>query len=142
MERGAGNLQIWYTKESQARETPASLYTAPRFDGLVLVIDQYEGRGGSVRGFLNDGSVDIKSYPEPDTLSFGKCDFAYRNRGLLTPIKLHHADNFLEVSIDGESCFKTDKVSLCNSFRIKQFTDSNVDQTARGLLLRSLCLLR
>lgn len=112
MERGAGNLQIWYVKDSQAHETPTSLYTAHKFDGLVLVIDQYEGHGGSVRGFLNDGKIDIKAHPDPDTLAFGKCDYAYRNRGELTPIKLHHADGFFEVIVDGASCFKTDKVHL------------------------------
>ncbi|KAJ4375854.1 hypothetical protein N0V83_001132 [Neocucurbitaria cava] len=112
MERGAGNLQIWYVRESQAHETPTSLYTAPKFDGLVLVVDQYEGHGGSVRGFLNDGTIDIKSHPDPDTLAFGKCDHAYRNRGHLSKIILHHAAGYLEVTVDGESCFKTDKVKL------------------------------
>ncbi|OAL43857.1 concanavalin A-like lectin/glucanase [Pyrenochaeta sp. DS3sAY3a] len=112
MERGGGNLQIWYVKESQAHETPSSLYTAPKFDGLVLVVDQYEGHGGSVRGFLNDGSIDIKSQPNPDTLAFGKCDHSYRNRGHLSTIKLHHAEGFLEVLVDGQTCFKTDKVKL------------------------------
>ncbi|KAF1838396.1 concanavalin A-like lectin/glucanase [Decorospora gaudefroyi] len=112
MERGAGNLQIWYVKESQAHETPASLYTVSKFDGLVLVIDQYEGRGGSVRGFLNDGTIDMAAQHDPDTLAFGKCDYAYRNRGELTPIKLHHAEGFLEVIIDGATCFKTDKIKL------------------------------
>ena len=112
MERGGGNLQFWYVKESQAHETPASLYTAPKFDGLVLLIDQYEGHGGSIRGFLNDGTRDIKSHPDPDTLAFGKCDYAYRNRGELTPIKMHHTGKGLEVIVDGELCFKTDKVRL------------------------------
>ncbi|EUC37277.1 hypothetical protein COCCADRAFT_23160 [Bipolaris zeicola 26-R-13] len=112
MERGGGNLQFWYVKDSQAHETPASLYTSPKFDGLVLLIDQYEGHGGSIRGFLNDGTKDIKSHPDPDTLAFGKCDYAYRNRGELTPIKMHHAQGFLEVIVDGQLCFKTDKVEL------------------------------
>jgi len=114
IERGGGNLQLWYVKESQARDTPTSLYTARKFDGLVLVIDQYEGHGGSVRGFLSDGSIDIRTHPDPDTLAFGKCDYAYRNRGELTPIKIHHAEGFLEVIVDGASCFKTDKVCLGN----------------------------
>lgn len=74
---GAGNLQLWYTKEPQKNEAH-SLYSAPKFDGLVLVVDQYEGRGGSVRGFLNDGSTDIKAHPNSDTLSFGQCNFPYR----------------------------------------------------------------
>ncbi|KAL6711630.1 hypothetical protein ACN47E_004564 [Coniothyrium glycines] len=112
MDRGGGNLQLWYVRESQAHETPASLYTAPKFDGLVLVIDQYEGHGGSVRGFLNDGAIDIKAHPEPDTLAFGKCDYAYRNRGVLTTLKLHHANGIFEVIVDGATCFKTDKVKL------------------------------
>ncbi|KAL5118693.1 hypothetical protein ACEQ8H_003370 [Pleosporales sp. CAS-2024a] len=111
-ERGAGNIQFWYVKESQARDTPHSLYTAPKFDGLVLVVDQYEGHGGSVRGFMNDGTIDIKSHPDPDTLAFGKCDHAYRNRGAFTSLKLHHADGFLEVIIDDKTCFKTDKINL------------------------------
>jgi mannose-binding lectin 1 len=110
MERGGGNLQLWYVKDSQAHDMPHSLYTSHKFDGLVLVVDQYEGHGGSVRGFLNDGTIDIKSHPDPDTLAFGKCDHAYRNRGHLSSIKLHHAAGFLEVTVDGESCFKTDKV--------------------------------
>ena len=101
---------MWYVRDSQAHETPASVFTAPKFDGLVLLVDQYEGHGGSVRGFLNDGTKDIRSHPDPDTLAFGKCDYAYRNRGELTPIKLHHAEGFLEVIVDGQTCFKTDKV--------------------------------
>ncbi|KAF2134830.1 concanavalin A-like lectin/glucanase [Dothidotthia symphoricarpi CBS 119687] len=116
MERGGGNLQLWYVKESQAQQTPNSLYTAPKFDGLVLVIDQYEGHGGSVRGFLNDGTIDLKSHQDPDTLAFGKCDYAYRNRGVLSTVKLHHAEGFLEVTIDGASCFKTDKVKLPDNY--------------------------
>jgi len=103
---------MWYVRDSQAHETPASVFTAPKFDGLVLLVDQYEGHGGSVRGFLNDGTKDIRSHPDPDTLAFGKCDYAYRNRGELTPIKLHHAEGFLEVIVDGQTCFKTDKVAL------------------------------
>ena len=110
MERGGGNLQIWYVKENQGHDKPNSLYTTPKFDGLVLVIDQYEGHGGSVRGFLNDGSIDFRSHPDPDQLAFAKCDHAYRNRGHLSTVKLHHTNGLLEVIVDGESCFKTDKV--------------------------------
>jgi mannose-binding lectin 1 len=110
MERSGGNLQIWYTKESQKNDAPQSLYTAPKFDGLVLVIDQYEGRGGSIRGFLNDGTMDIKSHTDPDTLAFGQCDYPYRNLGILSVLKLHHAHGVFEVTVDGRTCFSTDKV--------------------------------
>ncbi|CAI6335099.1 unnamed protein product [Periconia digitata] len=112
MDRGGGNLQLWYTRDSQKDSPPASLYTANKFDGLVLVIDQYEGRGGSIRGFLNDGNMDIKAHSDPDTLSFGQCDYAYRNLGALSNIRLKQAHGTLEVTIDGRPCFSTNKVKL------------------------------
>jgi len=112
MERGGGNLQLWYTKDSQKDQVPASLHTAPKFDGLVLVIDQYEGRGGSVRGFLNGGNIDIKAHPDPDTLAFGQCTYAYRNLGRLSVISLKQANGVFEVKIDGNPCFSTTKVNL------------------------------
>ena len=111
MERGGGNLQLWYTKESQKDQVPTSLYTAHKFDGLVLVVDQYEGRGGSVRGFLNDGNLDIKAHQDPDTLAFGQCSYAYRNLGRLTVINLKQANGVFEVKIDGHACFSTTKVA-------------------------------
>ncbi|KAG9205067.1 hypothetical protein G6514_009526 [Epicoccum nigrum] len=116
MERGGGNLQLWYIKESHAHDKPNSLYTTPKFDGLVLVVDQYEGHGGSVRGFLNDGTIDFRSHPDVDQLAFGKCDYAYRNRGYLSKLKLHQTSNLLEVIVDGETCFKTDKVKLPSDY--------------------------
>ena len=42
-EHGAGNLQIWYTKENQQEIGSNSLYTVGKFEGLVLVVD---GQGG------------------------------------------------------------------------------------------------
>ncbi|KAF2271563.1 concanavalin A-like lectin/glucanase [Westerdykella ornata] len=111
MERGGGNLQLWYTKEPQKHEAH-SLYTAPKFDGLVLVIDQYEGRGGSIRGFLNDGTIDIKSQPDPDTLAFGQCNYPYRNLGRFSDLRVHQTNGAFEVTIDGHICFSTDKVRL------------------------------
>jgi mannose-binding lectin 1 len=109
MERGGGNLQLWYTRESQKNEQPASLYTAPKFDGLVLVIDQYEGRGGSVRAFLNDGSKDFKAHHDLDQLAFGQCNYAYRNLGYFSALKIHQENGKFEVTVDGKPCFSTDK---------------------------------
>ncbi|KAF2267421.1 concanavalin A-like lectin/glucanase [Lojkania enalia] len=112
MERGSGNLQVWYVKDTQKDQTPPSLYTAPKFDGLVLVLDQYEGRGGSVRGFLNDGTIDFKSHHDLDTLSFGQCNYAYRNLGRISTLKFQQAHGIFEVLVDGIPCFSTDKVKL------------------------------
>ncbi|KAF2108700.1 concanavalin A-like lectin/glucanase domain-containing protein [Lophiotrema nucula] len=112
MERGQGNLQLWYTKDSQKVQTPNSLYTISKFDGLVLVVDQYEGRGGTVRGFLNDGNIDFKGHHSVDTLSFGQCNYAYRNRGEFSVLELKQANGELTVTVDKQACFSTNKVKL------------------------------
>ncbi|KAF2102330.1 putative lectin family integral membrane protein [Rhizodiscina lignyota] len=111
-ERGRGNLHIWYAKDGQREVSTSSVYTIGRFDGLALVLDQYEGRGGSLRGFLNDGSKSFRDQHIVDTLAFGHCDFAYRNLGHFTHLNVRQTRDGLEVQIGGRPCFKTDKVKL------------------------------
>ena len=43
-DRGSGNLQIWYAREGRSTIATSSLYTVGKFDGMVLVIDQYGGK--------------------------------------------------------------------------------------------------
>lgn len=43
-ERGGGNLQLWYTKDGQAKIGTSSIYTVGPFDGFALVIDTHGGR--------------------------------------------------------------------------------------------------
>ncbi len=111
-ERSSGNLQVWYTKESQTQSAVSSLYTVGKFDGLVLVIDQYGRRGGSIRGFLNDGSVSFKDRHDVDSMSFGHCDYAYRNLGRLTNVRFTQGQDYFKVEVDDRECFKTDKVAF------------------------------
>lgn len=119
MERGGGNMQLWYTKENQKDEIPSSVYTAPKFDGLVLLVDQYEGRGGTVRGFLNDGTLEYKGHHDVDQLAFGQCNYAYRNLGRLSELRISQRGNTFEVTVDGNPCIKTDKVRLLQSWMIQ-----------------------
>lgn len=109
--RGGGSLQLWYTKDSQLSNMPRTLYTVTEFDGLLIVIDQYGGRGGSIRGYLNDGTLNYKDNLAVDTLAFGRCDYPYRNLGRLSNIRIEHNSNFFQVRVDDQECFKTDKVS-------------------------------
>jgi mannose-binding lectin 1 len=41
-ERGGGNLQLWYVKDGEQTVGTKSIYTVGKFDGLALVIDQYQ----------------------------------------------------------------------------------------------------
>lgn len=107
---GTGNLNIWFTKDHSKVGTD-SVYTVETFDGLALVIDQYGSTGGKIRGFLNDGTQNYKAHSSLESLAFGHCDYAYRNLGRPSKLRITN-QNGLTVSVDDKECFRTDRVSL------------------------------
>lgn len=108
---GSGNLQLWYTKDTSVGVD--SIYNVETFDGLALVVDQYGGTGGKVRGFLNDGTKNFRSISNPESLAFGQCDYKYRNLGVPSVLKIMSQEGGgLVVQIDGKNCFHTESVRL------------------------------
>ena len=67
-------------------------------------------KGGGIRGFMNDGSLDYKSYHSVDSLAFGHCDYSYRNLGRPSKLQIRQEGNIFEVMIDDRMCISTDKV--------------------------------
>jgi len=124
---GTGNLNIWFAKNKLAVGTN-SVYTVEQFDGLALVIDQYGGTGGKIRGFLNDGTQNYKGHSSLESLAFGHCDYSYRNLGRPSKIKITN-QNGLSVLVDDRECFRTDRVSLPSGyyFGITAATAENPD---------------
>ncbi|KAL4892286.1 putative lectin family integral membrane protein [Aspergillus ambiguus] len=129
VERGGGNLQLWYAKDGQSKIGTSSIYTVGAFDGFALVVDMHGGRGGSVRGFLNDGTKDYKSQTNVDSLAFGHCDYSYRNLGRPSIVRIKHTSAVFEVTVDDRLCFSTDKVAIPagNTFGITAATPENPD---------------
>ena len=111
-ERGSGNFQIWDGKDGRAAGGTNSVYTVPLFEGLVLTVDQHGGRGGMLRGFLNDGTTNYRDHHMVDTLAFGHCDFPYRNLGRSSKIQVTSDSWGLQVMVDGQPCFSSQRVSL------------------------------
>ena len=111
---GSGNLQVWFAKDKKAINVD-SVYTTGPFDGLALVIDQYGGRGGGLRGFLNDGTQNFRAHPSLESLAFGHCDYSYRNLGRPSTLKIT-SQNGLRVSIDDRECFNSDQISLPSGY--------------------------
>ncbi|KAI9864067.1 MAG: hypothetical protein M1813_003384 [Trichoglossum hirsutum] len=110
-EGGDGNLHIWYEREGRTRVGTSSIYTIDKFDGLALVVDAYGGKGGSIRAFLNDGTIDYKT-ANVDSLAFGHCNYQYRNLGRPTKIKLAQASDHLRLEVDDWTCFTSKSVKL------------------------------
>ncbi|RYP43772.1 hypothetical protein DL768_009697 [Monosporascus sp. mg162] len=111
-ERGGGNLNIWLVKGGNQAIGQASIYTVGQFEGLALVVDQYGGSGGMIRGFLNDGATDFKTHHSVDSLAFGHCNYPYRNLGRPSQIKMRQTDTVFRIEVDGRLCFESDKISM------------------------------
>jgi mannose-binding lectin 1 len=69
-------------------------------------------RGGFIRGFLNDGSVDYKSHHSIDSLAFGHCEYSYRNLGRPTRLAVRQSAEDFRVDVDGKLCFDSKKIKL------------------------------
>lgn len=113
-DQGSGNLQLWLTKDKKQVETN-SIYTVEKFDGMAIVIDQYGGRGGSIRGFLNDGGQNFKAHASVEALAFGHCDYSYRNLGRTSKLRIT-SQNGLTVSVDDRVCFSTNRIELPSNY--------------------------
>ncbi|KAI0014192.1 concanavalin A-like lectin/glucanase [Xylariaceae sp. FL0662B] len=128
-ERGSGNLNLWLARGGGQEIGSSSIYTVSKFDGLALVLDQHSGSGGMIRGFLNDGTTDFRSHHSVDSLAFGHCNYAYRNLGRPSQIKLRQTSQVFKVEIDGRLCFESDKIALPpgNYFGITAASADNPD---------------
>lgn len=111
-ERGSGNLQLWLLKDKSPATDLASVYTVDKFDGLGLVLDQYGGQGGSLRGFLNDGTTSYRQRTDIDSLAFGHCSYAYRNLGRMSRLRVSQSQTGFEVAMDDKLCFRSEKMVL------------------------------
>ena len=111
-DRAGGNLNVWFARRGQQEVGTNSVYTAGKFDGLVLVVDPHGSYGGMIRGFLNDGTTDYATQSSVDKLAFGQCDYYYRNLGRPSQLKLRQSASSFRVEVDGKLCFETNKVTL------------------------------
>ena len=110
-DRGSGSLQLWYVQDGEKTVSTSDLYSVGKWEGLAIVIDTVGGIQ-KIRGFLNDGTVEYKSNQNVESLAFGHCDYVYRNLGRPSQINVRATSSGLQVDVDGQRCFATDKVTL------------------------------
>ncbi|KAH6893516.1 concanavalin A-like lectin/glucanase domain-containing protein [Thelonectria olida] len=116
-ERGGGNLNIWLVRGGPGVVSSSSVYTVGKFDGFVLTIDKTGSSGGIIRGFLNDGSTDYSAKQRVEELAFGHCNYAYRNLGRPSQVKMRQTGRSFRVEVDGNLCFETDKISIPQGYQ-------------------------
>jgi mannose-binding lectin 1 len=128
-EYAGGRLQLWLVKKGAQVVGTNSIYSAPPFEGLALVVDTVGGSGGMIRGFLNDGTVDYNNHHSVDSLAFGHCQYSYRNQGRPSSLKVTQQNDNLRVTVDDKLCFETSGVHIPPgySFGITAATSENPD---------------
>lgn len=78
-----------------------------------------------------------------DSLTFGHCDFSYRNLGRPSSIQIKHESNSFEVIVNHRQCFWSDKVSGTTTCHTTiTFLTCSVDKAPLRLLLRCNCRIR
>ncbi|QDS71690.1 hypothetical protein FKW77_008214 [Venturia effusa] len=114
-EKGSGLLQMWYATTLVGDIGTASLYTVGKFDGLVLSIGTQNGKG-TLRAFVNDGTISFKDHHHVDSLLFGSCDLNYRNTGHFMRVKVRQTAWTFEVEVDDRHCFQSHKLHLPHGY--------------------------
>ncbi len=118
-ERGGGNLNIWMVKDGPHNVGTSSVYTVGQFEGFVLTLDVSGWHsGGSLRGYLNDGTKDFKSLTGIDSLAFAHCEYPYRNLGHPSQVKVRQTEHMFSVEIDGHLCFSSQDVVIPTGYRV------------------------
>lgn len=96
-------------------------------DRIALTVRQ----GGSIRGFMNDGSIDMKGHHSLDSLAFGHCDYSFRNLGRPSKLQIRQQHENFEVIVDEKLCFASNKVNVqlrTLAHRLTALPDSYADR--------------
>ena len=114
-EKGNGNMQFWYVRNGSEDVGTGGIYTVGKFDGVAIVVSQAGEKSGigTVRAFLNDGTINFGSHYKVDDLAFGQCDYSYRNLGKFSTITVEQTYWTFKVLVDGQKCISTYSVSCC-----------------------------
>jgi mannose-binding lectin 1 len=135
-EKGNGNMQFWYVRNASTDIGTSSIYTVGKFDGVAIVVSQAGEKSGigTVRAFLNDGTINFNSHYKVDDLAFGQCDYSYRNLGVFSKITVEQTYWTFKVLVDGQKCISTYSVSykhtlLCDeNYELIVIIDSSATQ--------------
>lgn len=89
------------------------------FQGLNVIVDSDGPSGSTIRGYLNDGTVDFSKLGDKlyDN-SFGSCLIAYQNSQVPFTLRIVYYSGILTVQVDNKVCFKTKQVSLPKNYRV------------------------
>lgn len=110
-----GGMAIWYTTQPGSSLGPVHGGN-DKWDGLGVFIDSaapsQDEDQGTIRGYLNDGSLNYKSESKPEDKAFAMCHLGYRNQGYKTQVKISYQQGFFRIKVNDQLCFQTDHISL------------------------------
>ncbi len=107
-----------------------------KFEGLNIVVDSDGPTGSTIRGYLNDGTIDYSKLGDKIyENSFGSCLAAYQDSQVPFTLRVVYYNGILTVQVDNKVCMKTKQVKLPKNYKVG-FSASTGSQHEQFELLR------
>ncbi|EMR11773.1 hypothetical protein PNEG_00200 [Pneumocystis murina B123] len=105
---------LWYT--SERGKTGIVFGSKDRWDGLGIFLNIGLNKKPSIRGHLNDGSMEYSKFKNPLIQAFGACSIIYQNPNETLTFKLSYSRGIIQIELNDTICFKTTQINLPSDY--------------------------
>ncbi|KAG5439913.1 hypothetical protein PCANB_000195 [Pneumocystis canis] len=110
LDRENTGFALWYT--SDKGKGGLVFGSKDLWDGLGLFLFVGPDKKTSLRGHLNDGSIEYSSFKNPISQAFGACSINYPNINETLVFKLSYFQGIIHVEQNNTICFRTTQINL------------------------------
>ncbi|KTW27908.1 uncharacterized protein T551_02875 [Pneumocystis jirovecii RU7] len=110
LEHENSGLALWYTSEKG--KGGIVFGSKDRWDGLGIFLYVGQNKRPSLRGHLNDGSMEYSRFKNPSLQAFGACSIIHQNTSEILTFKLLYSKGAIQVEQKDSICFKTTQINL------------------------------
>ncbi|KAG4305792.1 hypothetical protein PORY_000702 [Pneumocystis oryctolagi] len=105
---------LWYT--SERAKGGIVLGSKDKWDGLGIFLYTEQNKKISLRGHLNDGSMEYSRFKSPSHQAFGACSIIYQNINETFTFKLLYSKGTIQIEQNNSICFKTTQINLPSDY--------------------------
>ncbi|EEB07735.1 lectin family glycoprotein receptor [Schizosaccharomyces japonicus yFS275] len=117
VESSESSAGMWYTRNKGV--SGPIVGSQDGWDGLLITYTVDSSGKVTVRGHLNDGSLQLSLYTDPDMQAFAKCVIdkpVSASPSALYDAHLHYEHNVLKLDVNGQQCFEAPGIALPTDF--------------------------
>ncbi|KAG5513561.1 hypothetical protein PMAC_000993 [Pneumocystis sp. 'macacae'] len=125
LEHENSGLALWYTSEKG--KGGIVFGSKDRWDGLGIFLYVGQNKRPSLRGHLNDGSMEYSKFKNPSLQAFGACSIIYQNTSEVFTFKLLYSKEAIQIEQKDSICFRTTQINLPPGYYFGISTQSTND---------------